>query len=113
MFAALQLIAIYQEVIRWVEGHLFTCPAKKFFHIECPGCGFQRSFVALLRGNVQLSLQLYPATFPILVLLVFVLLHLKYDFRKGAAIIKYLQLCIAFVIVVFYIYKLTHSKLAV
>ena len=113
MYAVSHLIAFYRECVQWAEGHLFTCPSKKYFHIECPGCGFQRSLVAMLKGDFQLSFQLYPATVPILVLLTFMLLHIKWDFGRGAAIIKYLQLSVAIVIVVFYIYKLTISKIPV
>jgi hypothetical protein len=89
---------------------MLTCPSRKFFHIDCPGCGFQRSVIALLDGRLAASLSLYPAAIPILVMVVFTFLHLKYKFLYGATVIKYLQLAIAIVIVVFYIYKIIHLK---
>jgi Protein of unknown function (DUF2752) len=107
----LNFIASYSRVISWCESHMLACPSKKYLHIECPGCGFQRSCIALLKGNFADSLTLYPATIPILVLFLFTSLHLKYQFSRGAMIIKYLQLFSAIVIVVFYIYKIVNHKI--
>ena len=45
---------------------LLPCFFKKFTGIDCPGCGFQRSILALLKGNFVESLNLYPATFLII-----------------------------------------------
>ena len=101
----------YSGFTQWLQDNMFSCPSKKYLHIECPGCGFQRSCIALLNGHLQNSLLLYPATIPLLLLLVFTLLHLKYKFIHGAAAIKYLQTGVAFVIVVFYIYKILNHKI--
>ncbi|MFT3936147.1 MAG: DUF2752 domain-containing protein [Chitinophagaceae bacterium] len=95
----------------WLQDHMLSCPSKKYLHIECPGCGFQRSCIALLRGDIVDSLQLYPATIPMLFLFAFALLHIKYKFVNGAATIKYLQMGVAFVIAVFYIYKILNHKI--
>jgi hypothetical protein len=94
-----------------MERNMLTCPSKKFLHLECPGCGLQRSVIALFRGDIPASLSLYPATIPLLVLLGFVALHLRFDFRHGAAVIKYLQLGVAIIVLVFYIYKVLNHKL--
>ena len=101
----------YNGFTQWLQANMFSCPSKKYLHIECPGCGFQRSCIALLKGDIQNSLQLYPATIPSPVWFVFMLLHLKYKFIHGAATIKYLQAGVAFVIVVFYIYKILNHKI--
>ena len=69
--------------------------------------------VALMEGNLAASWQLYPATVPILLLIGFTLLHLKYRFAMGAAIIKYSYLVIAIVIAVFYVYKAVQQKIIV
>jgi hypothetical protein len=101
----------FSNFIRWMEEHMLSCPSKKYLHIECPGCGFQRSFIALMQGDLYTSLALYPATIPILIMIVFTMFHLKYKFLYGAAIIKYLQISTAIVILVFYIYKVIHLKI--
>lgn len=66
---------------------MLTCSWKNTLGIDCPGCGFQRSFLKLLQGEVYESLILFPATIPLLILFIFLLLHLKYKFRHGASFI--------------------------
>jgi hypothetical protein len=96
-------------MVNWMEEHMLSCPSKKFLHLECPGCGLQRSCLALMKGDFLASLDLYPATIPILLLIVFTVLHIRYQFPAGAVIIKYLQAGIAILIAVFYIYKIIHQ----
>ena len=97
--------------IEWLKTHLLTCPSKYFFHLDCPGCGLQRSFVALLEGDIEKSFQLYPATVPLLFSLVFTALHLKFNFKQGAFIIKSSFIFTVSIIVIFYIYKFFTHKL--
>jgi hypothetical protein len=98
-------------LIAWLKSHLLTCPSKHFFHLDCPGCGLQRSIVALLEGDLEKSLQLYPATIPILSCFLFTALHLKFDFKRGAFLIKVLFILSVSIILIFYIYKFFTHKL--
>src|SRR5690349_6705243 len=91
---------------RFLEEHMLACPSKKYLHLDCPGCGFQRSLVALLRGDVSGSLHLYPATIPILLLLIFALLHIRFKYPKGSLILKVLYISCASVILVSFLYKI-------
>ena len=99
------------NIIDWLEKHMLACPSKYLLKIDCLGCGIQRSFFALLKGDLVLSLTLYPALLPILFILFYTALHLKIDFRYGARNIKILQLVAASIIVCFYIYKIVNNKL--
>ena len=90
---------------------MLPCPSKYFFHFDCPGCGMQRSLFALLNGEVEKSLQLYPATIPILFLVGFAALHLKFDIKNGATVIKWTQFFCVAIILVSYIYKLITHKI--
>lgn len=72
------------NIIQWLENHEGTCMWKAYLGIECPGCGMQRSFISLLKGNIIESIHLYPALFPILIMLIVLCLHLKFDFKYGA-----------------------------
>lgn len=96
------------QVVQFLEKNLLSCPTKTFFHIDCPGCGFQRSIIALLKGNVLDSIKYYPAGIPIVLLLIFSLFHIKYKFNKGDKLIQYSQISIAIIIFVSYIFKLTN-----
>ncbi|MDL2222758.1 DUF2752 domain-containing protein [Bacteroidales bacterium OttesenSCG-928-M11] len=95
----------------WLREHLLTCPSKHFLHVDCPGCGLQRSFLALLEGNLKESLVLYPATIPMLVLFLYAGLHIKFDFQHGASIIKWGYIACTLIIIVFYFYKVFTLKI--
>ena len=45
---------------------MFTCFFKAHFGLECPGCGLQRAFISLLRGNLSESLHYHAALIPFL-----------------------------------------------
>ncbi len=107
----LALVGEGHSVIHWLESHLLACPFKKLTGIDCPGCGLQRSIVSLLKGDIVASLKFYPPTFSLLVLLVFALFHLKFDFKNGALIIKTLYILTTVIIIINYIYKVYHQQL--
>ncbi len=54
------------NVIQWLEGHMFPCFYKQAFGIHCPMCGFQRSVIELLKGNINESVNQFPALIPLL-----------------------------------------------
>ena len=45
--------------------------------MECPGCGMQRSLIALLKGNLMESLQYHAALIPFLITLFLLIIQLK------------------------------------
>ena len=51
----------------WIERHALPCVYKQCFGLCCPFCGFQRSVIALLKGDVAQSFLLYPALLPTVV----------------------------------------------
>lgn len=95
----------------FLKEHLVSCSFKKNFHIQCPGCGFQSSFIALLEGNFLDSLKLYPALIPLLFLWLILVLHLIFKFRNGAFIIKYLFLFCTLIIFVNYLIKVINQDI--
>lgn len=90
----------------FLKEHLVSCSFQKNFHIHCPGCGFQHSFIALIEGDLVYSLKLYPALIPLLSLWLILIFHLIFKFRNGAFIIKYLFLFCALVILTSYFIKI-------
>lgn len=104
------VLTVWHTWVQWLEAHMLTCPSVKYWNMECPGCGMQRSLVALLNGNLFSSFQLYPALLPLIILLVYTLLHLKYKWRSGAKNIIGLQVFVVSIITAHYIYKIyTHQ----
>ena len=66
---------------------MLTCGIKKLTGIDCPGCGIQRSFLKLIHGEFLESMELFPALLPLLMLVVYTLLHLKFMFKNGHKVI--------------------------
>ncbi len=53
----------------WLENHLLPCAFKSLFGIDCPICGFQRSFLLLFQGRFLDSFKMYPPLIPCLLFL--------------------------------------------
>jgi len=94
------------RVIEWLEQHQAPCSWKEHFGVECPGCGMQRAFIELLKGNLWDSLCLYPALIPLMVLLIYTFLHLLINFRKGALVIKILFIFTVFLMFIHFMYNI-------
>ena len=98
-----------EKIVHWLESHQQSCFYKKYLGFDCPGCGMQRSFIELLKGNFWESILLYPALIPTIIMILFLFAHFILKFKNGATILKYLFIFNASIIVLNYIYKLlTH-----
>ncbi|TZF85668.1 DUF2752 domain-containing protein (plasmid) [Pedobacter sp. BS3] len=85
-----------------LQNYLLPCPFKKLTGIDCPGCGFQRSVVALFRGDLTESWQLYPPTIPLLVLFTVSFIGSRYDFAfKNIAIKSLIYVAGGFVMIAY------------
>ncbi len=82
------------------------CFYKSVLGIECPGCGMQRAFIALLRGDFIGSLKLYPALIPTIAMFILLVVHVFYNLKNGARILVSLFILNAVIIVISFIYKL-------
>lgn len=74
--------------LQWLEAHLLTCPMKQLTGLDCPGCGFQRSGIELMRGELLHSLQLFPALIPFMLTWLLLFAHLVFKFKKGALYVR-------------------------
>jgi len=95
-------------LIDFLEQHLFTCSIKTLVGIDCPGCGMQRAFVALLKGDLKESLHHNASLIPFLVTMLFTISHLIFGFKNGARLIVILFLMTAVVMALNFIIKITH-----
>ena len=94
------------NIADWLEHHFLSCPYKSMFGLDCPGCGMQRAFVALLRGRIGESFLLYPALLPLLVTFLLTAVHLKFRLKNGADYVKYSYIFTSAIVVVSYIIKM-------
>jgi hypothetical protein len=98
------------NITAWLEAHQLPCPFKQLTHFDCPGCGIQRSFVLMLKGDLYASFFMYPALIPIMLLFALLLLHLILKIKDGATILKYSYIFCTGVILVSYIYRIITTK---
>jgi hypothetical protein len=94
---------------KWLQGHLIPCPFKYLTGIDCPGCGFQRSVLALVQGDLHQSFQLYPPAIPLLLFFAYGIADgfFKLDTKKGV-VKKTLFILIGSMVMISYIIKLYH-----
>ena len=98
----------YNNLIDWLEKHQLSCAWKSTFGIECPGCGFQRAFILLLKGKFIESFLTYPALVPIIIMFFYLFLHIKFNFKNGHKLILAMFITNVVIIVVSYIIKFIH-----
>lgn len=96
----------YWDLVFWLEQNQAVCLYKNNFGVECPGCGMQRAFIALLKGNLLESLQIFPALIPLIVMFIFLILHLIFKFKNGAKVLIYMFFINSLIIVLNYVYKM-------
>jgi hypothetical protein len=97
-----------ETLYTWLEAHMQPCPVKELLGFDCPGCGVQRSLIFLLRGDLFQSVKMYPALLPMLSLLLFLLVHLVFKFRRGGIYLKNIFVFSVSVMLVSYILRLCY-----
>jgi len=100
------MLYLCTSIVDWLEKRQAPCFYKSVFGVECPGCGMQRAFIALLRGDFLMSLKLYPALLPTMIMITFLAAHIIFKLRNGAKILLYMFIINAVIIVISYLYKL-------
>ncbi|MGM9476785.1 DUF2752 domain-containing protein [Pedobacter sp. GSP4] len=94
------------NLVDWLQNHLIPCPFKALTGIDCPGCGFQRSFIALIQGDVSKSWSLYPPTIPLLFLFVSVGLLYRFPVKYQKTVFITLVMVVGNFIMFSYIHKM-------
>ncbi|PIE86759.1 MAG: hypothetical protein CSA03_03730 [Bacteroidetes bacterium] len=62
---------------------MIECSWKSEFGVDCLTCGFQRSFLSLIKGDVVESFYQFPATIPFLFCVIFLGIHLVFKVNNG------------------------------
>jgi hypothetical protein len=87
-YIPLQVFCSQLVFIDWLQHHLIPCPFKYLTGIDCPGCGFQRSVLALIQGNLHKSFILYPPAIPLLMFFAYGLADKFFKLDTSKNIIK-------------------------
>jgi hypothetical protein len=74
-----------------MEDFMLPCLNKSLFGVDCFGCGGQRALLLVLKAEFNQAFLMFPAIYPILFLLTFLILNLfvkfRYDFEIKIALI--------------------------
>ena len=94
------------KIINWFEAHMGTCSFQEHAGVVCPGCGIQRSIIALLKGEILESILLFPALLPLFGMFAFLTIHLVFRLKHGALILKIFYITNTAIILGNYIYHI-------
>ena len=82
---------------------MIPCLSKTLFGLDCLGCGFQRGFLLLLKGEFVAAFQMYPALYALLIFIGILALHFvdkNHNYRKSVfsmAIISFLFMFVGYI----------------
>ncbi|WP_366892372.1 DUF2752 domain-containing protein [uncultured Aquimarina sp.] len=89
-----------------LEKYMFPCLNKKLFGVDCLGCGLQRSVVLLFKGEFVAAFQMYPAIYPLLILLFFLGFNFFIKFKQDSLVKVVLTIISVLTMVVSYLIKM-------
>ena len=85
----------FLNLISWLEQRELPCLFKRYFQVDCPGCGFQRGVIEFLKGNIKESFLLFPTTFALIIFFAGLFINNKYQFANSKYVL-YVGLVIIF-----------------
>jgi len=86
---------------------MLPCLNKKLFGVDCLGCGMQRALLYVFQGDFAAAFKMYPAIFTLIILAIYMLLNLKFKFKKSQLVIRSLVIINILIIVISYIIKMS------
>ena len=89
-----------------LEDYMLPCLNKKFFGVDCLGCGLQRAFSLLIHGEFIAAFKMYPAIYTLLLLAGVIIINFFYKIKFAQKIISILAVINVLIIVVSYIIKM-------
>ncbi|TKC12320.1 DUF2752 domain-containing protein [Pedobacter polaris] len=112
----MQVITIYiLSALSYILGKadifLIPCPFKYLTHLDCPGCGFQRSVLALFQGNFLESFQLYPPAIPFLLSAIAGISVSILKKNTESKLLKIMYFTTGAIVVINYVYKIATHQL--
>ena len=90
---------------------LLPCPIKYLLQFDCPGCGFQRSLLALIAGDFRESFILYPPTIPFIISFISGVSTTILKGNTNARLLKAMYVVTGIIILANYIYKIATHQL--
>lgn len=86
---------------------MIPCLSKSLFGIECMGCGSQRAFVMVLKGDFADAFFMFPAIYTTILFFIAAALNFADRARNYHKIIISLAIANAVIMIVSFIFKIT------
>ena len=87
---------------------MLPCTNKMIFELDCPGCGTQRAFLMVIKGDFLSAFHMFPAIYTTIILFAAIALHFIDKSRKYHTIIISFAVLNAVIMIISYIYKMTN-----
>ncbi|RSK38323.1 DUF2752 domain-containing protein [Mangrovimonas spongiae] len=88
---------------------MLPCLNKQLLGFDCFGCGIQRAFFLILKGEFSVAFKMYPAIYPLIVLTLFLCLNFFFKFKRANKIINILAVTSVATILVSFTIKLINQ----
>lgn len=92
-----------------LEKYMIPCMNKKIFGFDCPGCGMQRAFVMVLKGEFTDAFFMFPAIYTFIAFFGFIILNFFDKKRNYHKIIIGLGIINGLIMIISYIYKILNQ----
>ncbi|MBL0685941.1 DUF2752 domain-containing protein [Aquimarina mytili] len=89
-----------------MEKYMLPCVNKKILGIDCLGCGMQRAIALLCKGEFTAAFYMYPAIYPLLLLLLFLGFNFFLKFKHDSIIKIGLMVTTVLTMIISYIIKM-------
>ena len=87
---------------------MIPCLNKKLFGVDCLGCGTQRALLLVFKGNFAAAFHQFPAIYTTILFFGILALHFIDKSRNYNRMIVGLAIVNAVIMIVSYIFKMTH-----
>jgi len=91
-----------------MDEYMLPCLNKKYLGFECMGCGIQRSISLLFKGEFIEAFYMYPAIYPLIALLGFLLINQFTNFKFANKGVILLAIITVATIIISYTIKITN-----
>ena len=91
-----------------MDEYMLPCLNKKYLGFECMGCGIQRSISLLFKGEFIEAFYMYPAIYPLIALLGFLVLNQFTNLKFANKAVIFLAILTVATIIISYTIKMTN-----
>jgi hypothetical protein len=92
-----------------IEDFMIPCVNKTLFGVDCLGCGTQRAFVLILKGEFIEAFYMFPAIYTLIFFFISLILHFFDKKRNYNKLISLLAIINGIIMIVSYIYKMNYK----